>query len=212
MLDRLLHRMEGVARVAVWIGGAMLIFAAFMVTFDVLARKFFNWSMAGADEITGYLFAVSTAWAYAFCLLGRTNVRIDALYQHLPVRLCAFLDIVSLLVMGVFMTFLTYFAFQVFKGSLGWPFGETDFWSVSITPMLTPLAIPQGFWLLGLLQFLLTLALVLTRAVTAFVRGDLAAVAEVAGSRTHREEVEDELQTAETHRAESTLEDQADRD
>lgn len=196
MLERLLQKTELVARFSVWVGGALLIMAAFMVTVDVTVRKLFSLSMAGADEITGYVFAIGTAWAFSLALLDRSNVRIDALYQLLPRSLCAVLDIVGLLVFGGFMGLVTRSAYQVFHGSLGWPFGDTDFWSVSITPLLTPLAIPQGLWLLGLLMFMFTWVLVLLRAVLALLAGDFSRVVAVAGPRTQQEEVEEELHMA----------------
>ncbi len=181
----------------------MLIFAACMVTVDVLVRKAFSISMGGADEVTGYIFAISTAWALSYALLGRANVRIDALYQLLPRPLGAVLDILGLLVLGGFMALVTLAAYSVFYGSLGWPFGESDFWSVSITPLLTPLALPQGLWLLGLLLFMVTLVLVLLRAVLALLRGDLATVARLAGPRSHQEEVEEELHSLEAAQGET---------
>lgn len=203
MLDRLLQMMEKISKISVWIAGGFLIFAAVMVTVDVLARKIFSVSMGGADEITGYIFAAGTAWAFSLALLERSNVRIDALYQVLPRRVRALLDILGLLVLGGFMAILTKAAYSVFYGSLGWPFGETDFWSVSITPLLTPLAIPQGLWLLGLLMFMVTLLLVLLRSLQAFVTGDMAGVIRVAGPRTAQEEVEEELHMAEAAHAEA---------
>ncbi len=211
MLDRLLQKLEKIARGSVWIAGAALVFAAFMVTVDVIARKAFSVSMAGADEITGYVFAVGTAWAFSLTLLDRANVRIDALYQFLPRRVQAVLDIVGLLFLGGFMFLLTKAAYSVFYGSLGWPFGETEFWSVSITPLLTPLAIPQGLWLLGLLMFMLTLALVLLRSLLALVRGDLREVSRVAGPRTAQEEVEEELHLAEAAHADQVAREEAEK-
>ncbi len=181
----------------------MLIFAACMVTVDVLVRKAFSISMGGADEVTGYIFAISTAWALSYALLGRANVRIDAFYQLLPRRLGAVLDILGLLVLGGFMALVTLAAYTVFYGSLGWPFGESDFWSVSITPLLTPLALPQGLWFLGLVLFMVTLVLVLLRAVLALARGDLATVSRLAGPRSHQEEIEEELHSAEATRDEA---------
>lgn len=193
MLDRLLARLEVVSRYGVWAGGAMLMFAAFMVTFDVLSRKFIGWSMAGSDEITGYLFAISTAWAYAFTLLGRSNVRIDALYERFPMPLRAILDVVALLALILFMSFVTYWSWRVFYGSLGAPFGENDTWSLSITPLSTPLALPQGLWVLGLVLFEITAAVLLLRLLAALFRGDWAAIQLLAGTRTAIEEVDEEL-------------------
>ena len=209
MLDRLLAKMERLSLYAVWVAGAALIFAACMVTVDVILRYLFSISMAGADEITGYIFAAGTAWAFSFTLLERGNVRIDALSQLLPRKVRAALDIIGILVLGGFMALVTKGAYSVFKGSLGWPFGETDFWSVSITPLLTPLAIPQGIWLLGLLLFMFALSLVLLRALVALAQGDLATVSRVAGPRTHEEEVKDELHMAEALHAESRAREKA---
>lgn len=203
MLDLLMRKTEKVSRIAVWIAGGALILSAFMVTIDVTLRKLFSISMGGADEITGYVFAIGTTWAFTFTLLDRANVRIDALYQFLPRHVRAGLDIFSVLVLGFFMFLVTKGAYSVFYGSLGAPFGETDFWSVSITPLLTPLALPQGLWLLGMLLFMFTLALVFVRSLVALLKGDLATVARIAGPKTQQQEVDEELQMAETAHAES---------
>lgn len=203
MLDLLMRKTERVSRIAVWFAGGALILSAFMVTIDVTLRKLFSISMGGADEITGYVFAIGTTWAFTFTLLDRANVRIDALYQFLPRHVRAGLDIFSVLVLGFFMFLVTKGAYSVFYGSLGAPFGETEFWSVSITPLLTPLALPQGLWLLGMLLFMFALALVFVRSLVALLKGDLATVARIAGPKTQQQEVDEELQMAETAHAES---------
>jgi TRAP-type C4-dicarboxylate transport system permease small subunit len=203
MLDLLMRKTERVSRFAVWIAGGALILAAFMVTIDVTLRKLFSISMGGADEITGYVFAIGTTWAFTFTLLDRANVRIDALYQFLPRYVRAVMDIFSVLVLGFFMFLVTKGAYSVFYGSLGAPFGDTEFWSVSITPLLTPLALPQGLWLLGMILFMFALALVFVRSLVALVKGDLATVARVAGPKTQQEEVDEELHMAEAAHAES---------
>lgn len=63
MMDRLLAWDRRLARLLVWIGGSGLLFAAFMVTVDVILRDLFAMTIGGADEISGYIFAVSTAFA-----------------------------------------------------------------------------------------------------------------------------------------------------
>ena len=74
-------------------------------------------------------------------------------------------------------------------------------WSKSITPLLTPLAIPQFFWIVGLLLFVLNLFLVLLRAGLALALGDLMTVAVVAGARTQEEEFEEEMRSLHLDRA-----------
>lgn len=117
---------------AVWAGGGALTLSTIMVTIDVLCRKYLNVTMSGSDEITGYVFAGATTWAYAYCLLHRSNIRIDALYNLLPASLRAAMDIVGLLALFFFMGFFTEKAVSVFTNS--W---ENN--SVSVTPLRTPL-------------------------------------------------------------------------
>ena len=73
--------------------------AAVMVTVDVLSRKIFNVTMSGSDEYSGYVFSATTTWAYSYCLLHRSNVRIDALYNYLPRKVTAVLDVFGLLIL-----------------------------------------------------------------------------------------------------------------
>ena len=56
--DNLIGGLEKISLRLVWLSGALLIAAAAMVTVDVILRKLFNWSLGGADEITGYVFGI----------------------------------------------------------------------------------------------------------------------------------------------------------
>ena len=185
MLDRLLRLDERIARIAVWVGGALMIFSACMVTVDVLLRKFLSVTLGGADEISGYLFAIATVWAFSYAALHRVNVRIDALYTHFPRPLRAVLDLFGLALLMGFVLLLTWRAALLFADTIA-------NWSRSITPLQTPLAIPQSLWLAGLVLFSITLLLILTASVVALSRGDLARVQRLAGVRTVTEEVEEE--------------------
>lgn len=183
-LGRLLRLAETLSRIAVWVGGALTLAAVFLIVYDILVRKFFNITVGGADEISSYVFAISTSWALAFVVLQRANVRVDVLYERLPVRVSAFLDWLSLVALGVFMVFLTWHA---------WSVAETSFVrnAAANTPLATPLWIPQGLWVLGLVWMCVVLALMLARASVAFVTGDLAAVKTLCGVRSTREEAEE---------------------
>ena len=127
MLDSILQRVTKLSQVAVWLGGALLIFAALMTTVDVVLRKVLNWSFGGADEIAGYMFAISTAFAMSYALLQRSHVRIDALYTVLPPRVRTVLDVLAFLMLASFLVLITERAFAVWWGSY-----ESS--SVSITP------------------------------------------------------------------------------
>ena len=75
MLDKLLDGATFASRIAVWLGGAMLLFAALLTTAEVFLRKFFSFSFGGADEISGYMFAISTTFAYAYTSLKHIDLR-----------------------------------------------------------------------------------------------------------------------------------------
>jgi hypothetical protein len=69
--------------------------------------------------------------------------------------------------------------------------------SAANTPLGTPLWIPQGLWLLGMAWMCVTVALMLLRASTALVTGDIATVKAIAGVRSSQEEAEEEAAAGE---------------
>ena len=174
MLANIHHRLEQISRVAVWMGGATLMAAALMVTIDVLSRKFLGITMSGSDEYSGYVFSATTTWAYSYCLLHRSNVRIDALYSLLPRPISACLDVVGAILLFYYMSVMTYYAGISFVSSY-----QAN--SVSITTLATPQWIPQMFWFGGLLLFLVTLIFVTLYAVVALLQRNWELVSKIAG-------------------------------
>ena len=189
-LGRLLGYAEKMSRVAVWVGGGLTIASVLLITFDVLARRFFGFNTGGADELSSYAFAISTAWALAFATLQRANVRVDVIYQYLPIRIAAFLDWLSLVALGVFMVFLTFYAYDVV--GMSWARNST-----ANTIMATPLWIPQGLWLLGLAWMCIVVALMLIRASAAMVTGDIDTLKAICGVRSAQEEAAEEAEAGE---------------
>ena len=186
VLDRTLVFAERAARAAIWFGGALLLAAAFLVSFDVLARKILGVTMGGADELSGYAFAIGTTWALAFTMLHRANVRVDALYSLLPARVCAVLDVIALVALGAFVSLLTWHSALVLETSVAFAARAT-------TPLQTPLWIPQSLWVAGFVLFLLTLVPLLLRATLALFAGDLATVRSLAGARSVAEDAAEEV-------------------
>jgi TRAP-type mannitol/chloroaromatic compound transport system permease small subunit len=185
-LDPLLRLAHRIARIGAWFGGILLIAAALLVGVEVVIRKAFSVSVGGADELAGYALAISTSWALAFTLLERAHIRIDSLYVHLPVRLCALLDILGLALLTAFFGLITWYGFGVFQTSY-------TVGAQSLSPLGTPLVVPQMLWVLGLVMFLAIALLLLIGALGALISGDLATVRRLVGSRTLREEVAAEL-------------------
>ena len=175
---------------AVWAAGGLIIASVLLICFDVFARKFWGFNTGGADELSSFAFAISTSWALAFATLQRANVRVDVLYQLLPVKVAAFLDWLSVVALGVFMVFLTWYAKDVFSAS--WRQNST-----ANSTMATPLWIPQGLWLLGLVWMCIVMALMLARSSYLIVTGDLAALQHLCGVRSAQEEADEEAANGE---------------
>jgi len=185
MFETVHARLMGISRVAVWIGGAGLLVAAFIVTADVISRKIFNVTMSGSDEISGYVFAAATAWAYSFALLNRSNIRIDSLYNQLGLRTRAILDLLGVSLLLYYVQALTSTALEQFL--YNWEYGAS-----AQTTLATPLWIPQIFWVSGLCFFVLCLAFMVVWSVFSILRGDFATVNRVAGVPTIDEEIDRE--------------------
>lgn len=181
ILDCWLALSGRLSRYGVWFGGLLVLASAFLVAFDVIVRKLFVVTVGGADELSGYAFAIGTTWALAFTLLQRANVRVDALYIRLPAGLCAVLDIVALLALGFFVGLLTWQAWAVLETSIAFSARAT-------TPLQTPLWMPQSLWVAGLALFAFTWIPLLLRALVALLSGDLATVRRLAGARTIQED------------------------
>jgi TRAP-type C4-dicarboxylate transport system permease small subunit len=188
LLVRLLRLANVVSLGGAWIGGTLTLASVFLICFDVLARKFLGFNTGGADELSGYAFAISISWAMAYVLLQRGNVRVDALYLRFPVRFTAFLDWLSLVAMGAFLGFLTYYAARV--AGMSWEMG-----AASNSLLGVPLWIPQGLWVIGFGWMCVVLALMLARTSAALVTGDIAAIKALCGVRTVEEEASDEAET-----------------
>ncbi|WP_442594000.1 TRAP transporter small permease subunit [Parapusillimonas sp. JC17] len=187
LLGRLLNAATSLSRLAIWVAGALTLASALYITADIITRKFFSFALGGSDELSGYAFAISISWALAFATLQRANIRIDALYQLLPARVCALLDWVALVGLAVFAIYLTWYAGDV--AALSWERNAT-----ANTVMATPLWIPQFLWVIGLIWLCIVLALMLIRSSIALVTGDIDTVRAICGIRSTQEEAAEEAE------------------
>jgi TRAP-type C4-dicarboxylate transport system permease small subunit len=188
-LDRLIAGLAAISRAGVWAGGLLLFAACFMIGAEVLGRKFLGFSFEGVDELSGYVLAIASAWAFAFTLLSRTHVRIDTLYGAMPSRVRAAMDLVAIASLVAFFGFVAWFAWLLLQRSL-------LLGSKAMTPLQTPLAIPQALWVAGLVFFVIVAAALLLRALAALIAGDAATSAKLIGSRTAQQEVAEEIEAA----------------
>lgn len=175
-----------VSRLCACVGGALLLFAAILVSTEVVARKLLTFVYSGSDELAGYLFAVGTSLSLAHVLVTRGHVRIDALYIHFAPRVRAVLDVVALVALAVV-------ALAMLDRGFDLTFSNYVEWNRSNTPLRTPLSLPQIPWMLGLALFLFSIAVALARTLLALGRGDYLTANQTAGVASQDEEIEGEL-------------------
>jgi TRAP-type C4-dicarboxylate transport system permease small subunit len=180
-MERLQTVCENLARHSVQAGGLMLLVSAVFVTFEVVARKLFGFSLAAVDELSGYVFGIATTWALSLALFRRSHIRVDALYVKLPTRLRGILDVLALASLAVVFSLLAFQAVQVFLETL-------RLGAEANTPLRTPLWIPQVFWVTGLCFFVFNIYLLLIRTSIALLRGDHRLVHALAAAPSVREE------------------------
>src|SRR5262249_14128117 len=169
-----------------WFGGALVFLAAIVIGVDVLMRKYLARSIGGADELAGYSLAIGTAGGLGAALIDRAHIRIDSLYALFPKKLRLALDVVALVLFVAFFGLMTWHSLGVVSES--WLSG-----SHSQSALETPTVIPQLMWMAGLLSFVAVGALLLIYALMAGARGRLNRIAQVIGTRSAEEEVEDEI-------------------
>jgi TRAP-type C4-dicarboxylate transport system permease small subunit len=185
MFERVHGGFKKTSQAAVWVGGLALLLSAVMVTIDVTFRKIFGLTLSGSDEVTGYVFAAATTWAYSFCLLNRSNIRIDALYNTLPLKPRGVLDMVGLVLLAYYVYLLTTSSWQMFVENV-------EYNSSAQTTLATPLWIPQLFWLSGLGFFFICLVFLVLYGLYAVFKSDWETVSRIAGIKTVEEEISEE--------------------
>lgn len=175
-----------------WFGGILLIGSALLVTVDVITRKLFNWTLGGADELSGYAFCMATALALSYALFERAHIRVDFLYRMFPEWLRRISDLLGLLMLLGFALIATTMIFYLVADTL-------KFGSRSITPLRTPLIYPQAVWLFGWAFFCFTCLLLAAATVQRIIIGDNTGAAQLAGVKSLDEQIHDEAPDAKLH-------------
>lgn len=181
-LDAVLAVVHGVARGAVFAGGVAILLSAFMITADVIQRRVLGLSAWGAGELSYYVLAISSSWAFAYAMLVKAHIRIDMLTMRVSWPLRSACNVIALLAMGFLALWACYAIFGEVERA--WSRGTT-----SITRLETPLWIPQGLWLAGFVFFAFTVFLLVLRVLVALL-------------------IEHSHETAEAHGGTATLEDE----
>jgi TRAP-type C4-dicarboxylate transport system permease small subunit len=173
-----------------WLGtvfGLVFLTLAAVVTVETIARKAFNFSLQGADELGGYALAVGATLAFTLALMGRSHIRVDVFHARLPRGVRTLLNWLSAIGLAAFAVLMAWLARGMLMDSI-------QYRSTAQTPWATPLKLPQSAWLVGLTLFALAALAAALRATWLLARGRRAELDREFGPRSTSDEVEDELE------------------
>ena len=128
--------------------GVIFLLLSFAVTIETLARKIFNFSLQGVDELGGYSLAIGSTIAFSLALAGRNHIRVDVFHELFPRSVKALLNWLSIVLLAALATLFVAASWRVVS--------EThQYGSTAQTPWATPLIYPQSLWYAGLIMFML---------------------------------------------------------
>jgi TRAP-type C4-dicarboxylate transport system permease small subunit len=166
--------------------GLIFLGLATVVTIETAARKLFNVSLQGADELGGYALAVGSTIAFSLALMGRNHIRVDVFHEKFSRRAQAWLNWVSIVSLAVLAIFIAYVAFKVLGDTL-------QYRSTAQTPWATPLIWPQGVWYAGLVVFALLATGYALRASALLFNGRIETLNHDFHPKSAKEELKEEL-------------------
>ena len=166
--------------------GAALVGLSVFVSIETIARKMFNFSFQGADELGGYVLAVGSSLAFIVALVDRAHIRIDVLHVRFTQKLQAIMDWLSIVSLAGLGLFMVYVGRIVIIDTL-------SYGSTAPTPWATPLIYPQSAWYAALCLFALVALILAARATWLFASGRLDQLSTDFHPKGAIEELEEEL-------------------
>lgn len=169
-----------------WLFGLMLIGLSLFVTLETIMRKVFGASLQGADELGGYVLAVSGALAFTIALSERAHIRIDLLYARFSTKTQAVLSWFASLSLALFGLFVARYIWSVIRDTLSYNSTAPTAWS-------TPLIYPQAVWYVAMLIFTAASLLAFFRASHLLFTGRFEVLNEEFHPKSAEEELAEEL-------------------
>lgn len=166
--------------------GFIFLGLSFFVAAEAIARKLFNISLQGADELGGYALAIGSAAGFALAVAGRNHIRVDIVHEKFPRWLQALMNwVASVAIAALALLFVT-ICFRVLTESM-------SYGSTAQTPWATPMILPQGIWYAGMVLFALYAVGYAVRASNLFFSGRFTALNADFHPKSAKEELKEEL-------------------
>ena len=174
--------------------GIIFLVLSFVIAIETIARKAFNYSLQGADELGGYALAFGSTLAFSLALIGRNHIRVDVFHELLPARVQAFFNWISVTLLAFFATVIVAVYSNVVRETI-------EYGSTAQTPWATPLIIPQTFWYAGFIVFMLVTIGYAVRASYLYFSGRHDALNVEFRPKSSKEELKEELEDLEHRKA-----------
>ena len=177
---------EAAVEAAALVAGWSLVGLSLLIAVEVIGRKFFAFSLQGADEIGGYVLAFASAVGFSYAFVTKAHIRVDILHKRLPGPVRAVLNVFALWLLMAFTGILAWRATSVARESLALD-------AHAPTPLGTPLVGPQSIWAAALIVFALLTAGAALRASALLLTGRIREVTRRYDIASTTAEVEDEI-------------------
>ena len=178
--------MKRVEAVLANVFGAIFLVLSFVVTIETLARKLFNFSIQGADELGGYSLAIGSTIAFALAVVGRNHIRVDVFHELFPRSMKAALNWLSIALLAALAVLFVAVSWRVVWES-------NLYGSTAQTPWATPLIYPQALWYAGLVLFMLVAVGYAARATWLLFSRRIDTLNEEFHPKSAKEELKEEL-------------------
>jgi TRAP-type C4-dicarboxylate transport system permease small subunit len=179
--------LERAARISLEVAGWGYLALVVLVCADVVGRRVLGVSTAATTELGGYLLAFGISWGLAGTLVDRSHIRIDVLIQRLPLGPRAVLHVLAMVVLLAVACFLLYGGVMLTADSLA--LSATD-----LSPLRTPLSVPQGLWAAGFAAFALGALVLLALMVRAGLAGRTGQIDAICAPKTYQDEADETLE------------------
>jgi C4-dicarboxylate transporter DctQ subunit len=135
-------------RAAAWLAACLLALTGGFLTYEVVARYFFDAPTIWAAELSQLCLIWACPIAMAWVLSSRRHIRVTALTALTPMPVRRVLEVVSLAVVLAFSLFVLSYGYDIFFDSF--ERGRTTGTMLDLPAWLPEAAIPAGFALLAL--------------------------------------------------------------
>ena len=182
-MHAIVNLISRVSRILARVGGMLILLCAVLVSLDVLFRNSFRMTIFESYELTSYAVALAITFGFAWALVSKAHIRIEVIYNALPLKPRCYLDALAVGVLAVVAAVLTYWGAQVAIDSF-------EMQARSNSTLAVPMALPQGLWVLGLVWFAVCSAVLFGVAVYGLWRRRYAEVRAIFGLASVEEEID----------------------